>query len=314
MGSGRFSSADWDAFTRRATAGKSREEVFAGHLHDALDPAKAKGGVRESRDSADNPASTPIILGLDVTGSMGDIPDYMVRHGLPAFFDSIYARKPVSDPHVMFMGIGDVEYDAAPLQVSQFEADIRIAEQLKSLYLEGGGGGNTCESYTLPWYYAARHTVSDAFEKRQKKGYLFTVGDECAPPKLLASEIKRVLGVNGQADYTAAQLLDLVSRRYHVFHLMVEEGNYFRSASKDVTRSWRALLGQRALLLRDYTKLAEVVVAAIQVTEGASADAVAASWGGDTAVAVRHATGALTAGSAASASKWKGLRWFGGRG
>ncbi len=307
MGSGRFSTSDWDSFTARSTAGKSRDAVFASRsLHDSLDPAKAKGLVRESRDSDDNPNSTPIILGLDVTGSMGKIPDYMVREGLPAFFTNIYDRKPVSDPHVMFMGIGDVVCDQAPLQVSQFEADIRIAEQLKALFLEGGGGGNACESYTLPWYFAALHTLTDAFEKRGRKGYLFTVGDEEVPALLKAEEIERVIGVKPQMDYTAEQLLDLVSRQYHVFHVVVEEGSYYRGHPDKVRRSWQDILGQHVLMLSDYTKLSEVVVSAIQIVEGGHAADVSDSWGGDTAVVVRKATQGLV-----PVTKSKGLHWFG---
>ncbi|MCF1473637.1 hypothetical protein FS763_17070 [Agrobacterium vitis] len=309
MGDGRFDPTDWDSFTTRTTAGKTRDAVFSSRsLHDSLNPAKAKGLMRESRDGAVNPSSNPIIIGLDVTGSMGTIPDYMVRDGLPAFFTNIYERKPVSDPHVMFMGIGDVVCDRAPLQVSQFEADIRIAEQLKDLFLEGGGGGNSSESYTLPWYFAAMHTSTDAFEKRGKKGFLFTVGDEEVPPLLKVEEIERVMGVRPQMDYTAEQLLDLVSRRYHVFHVVVEQGSHFQSYPDRVRNSWQSVLGQHVLMLSDYTKLAEVVVSTIQIVEGEHAADVASSWSGDTALVVQKATKGLS-----PATKSGGLRWFGGK-
>ncbi|HAO33838.1 MAG TPA: hypothetical protein DCQ84_12920, partial [Candidatus Competibacteraceae bacterium] len=68
---------------------------------------------------------------------------------------------------------------------------IRIARQLRRLWLEKGGGGNACESYTLPWYFAATHTAIDCFEKRGKKGYLFTVGDEEPPLELPGAAIAR---------------------------------------------------------------------------------------------------------------------------
>ena len=249
--------------------------------------------MRESRDSADNPTSTAIAVALDVTGSMHIIPEYMVREGLPTLFGNIYDRKPVTDPQVMFMGVGDVICDRAPLQVSQFEADIRIAAQLKDLYLEGGGGANLTKSYTLPWYFAGMHTSIDCFEKRGKRGYLFTVGDKMVPETLTAAQIQRVIGTAPQADFTASQLLDLVSRQYHVFHIVVQEGGNYRRFPDQVRESWTGILGQRALMLSDYTKLSEVIVSAIQITEGEDADHVAASWGGATALVVRNATSLL---------------------
>ncbi len=63
MGMGRFTPADWDAFTAAQTAGRSRSAVFSHGLQPGLDPKLVKGvkgGVRESRDSALNPAPTPM--------------------------------------------------------------------------------------------------------------------------------------------------------------------------------------------------------------------------------------------------------------
>ena len=298
MGYGRFTSTDWDSFTAHRTAGRGRDDVFSRGLRAAMDPRLLAAGVRESRDSPDNPQSTPVIVGLDVTGSMGMIAEAIARQGLRTLFEAIYDRQPVPDPHVMFMGIGDAACDQAPLQVSQFEADIRIAEQLVDLWLEGGGGGNRSESYTLPWLFAALHTATDASSKRGRKGYLFTIGDEEPPVVLTAGEQRRVLG-HGQRNLSTPELLRLASRQWEVFHIIVEQGSHCRTGNLDrVVRQWTGLLGQRALRLADYTRLPEVIVSAMQVNEGGSPDDVAASWGGGTAAAVRHAMGAGRPGQA----------------
>ena len=294
MGVSRWDPSDWSSHTAR-TAGKSRSRIFASRgLNDALDP---KGVVmRESRDSAANPASTPIIVGLDVTGSMGMIPDALVRDGLGTMIEETLTRKPVTDPHLMLMGIGDANYDRAPLQVTQFEADIRIAEQLQNIYLEGGGGGNASESYNLPWYFAAMHTSTDAYEKRGRKGYLFTVGDEEPPQRLVRDQISRVIGDDIESDALSdAELIAAASRMYNVFHIVVQQGHHYRLHGDRVDRAWRELLGQRVIPLSDYTRLPEVIVSTIQVCEGENADTVAHSWSGDTALVVRNATRALSA-------------------
>jgi hypothetical protein len=80
---------------------------------------------------------------------------------------------------------------------------------------------------------------------------------------------------------------------YHLFHVVVEEGNHARIALPAVMNGWTGLLGQRVLRLADHTKLAEVIVSAIEVNEGRDRDTVAGSWSGSTALVVRHAIGAL---------------------
>lgn len=295
MGSGRWDSTSYTAYNSAHTVGRTADEVFTSKAtHASLDP---KGiALRESRDSADNPNSTALIVALDVTGSMGMLADTMVREGLGTLFTEVLARKPITDPHVMFMAVGDVDYDRSPLQVSQFEADIRIVEQLTNIHIEHGGGGNDHESYTLPWYFAAMHTSIDCFEKRGKKGYLFTVGDEQAPGGLTADQIKKALGDTSELDkLTDAQLLLMVQRTYHVFHVVVAEGSYARQYASIVRNSWNAVLGQNVIWLDDYTKLAEVIISAIEITEGRDKAAVTASWSGDTALVVANATKNLVA-------------------
>lgn len=296
MGSGTFNSASYATYSANiATA--SVNDIYKTRSASAvlsatgaakhLNPLGVK--VRESRDSADNPNSHAIIVGIDVTGSMGSLAETIAKHGLGTLFMEILKRKPVTDPHLMFMAIGDANSDQVPLQVSQFEADNRIVDQLTDIFLEGNGGGNNSESYHLPWYFAGMHTSIDCLEKRNKKGYLFTLGDEWVPPPLTREQIKRFIGDEVERDFTTLELLAMAQRMYHVFHLVVEQGSY----QDRPLASWKALLGERALLLADHTKLAEVIVSTIQITEGADADAVADSWDGSTAVVVRKATSAL---------------------
>jgi len=78
MGGGTFDPKAYRAFTS-TTVGKSTDQVYSSRMmHKDLDPKGIK--VRESRDSTDNPNSTPLIVGIDVTGSMGMIADVIARH------------------------------------------------------------------------------------------------------------------------------------------------------------------------------------------------------------------------------------------
>lgn len=285
MGSGTFDPSAYRAYTK-TTVGKSTDEVYAARsINKNLDPKGVK--LRESRDSADNPASTPIIVALDVTGSMGIIADVIAREGLGVLFKNILDRKPVSNPHIMFMGVGDANCDQAPLQVSQFEADNRIVEQLTQIWLEHGGGGNNFESYNLPWWFAARHTEHDSILKRAKRGYLFTVGDECAPASLTAEQLEEVLGDKPERVPDSAEMLAEAQRKYACYHVMIAQGDYASGHREGVRSSWTKLMGQHAIWLTDYKKLAETIVGTIEVAEGGNAEEVKTLYGDAVYQAVR---------------------------
>lgn len=288
MGSGRWSFDDWSSYKREHIDHKTDREIFSSrHLKDNLDPKKVE--FRESCDSEANPNSTPIILAFDVTGSMGQIAHDMAREGIKTTIEEILDRKPVPDPHIMVMGVGDAAYDDAPLQVSQFETDTKIIEQLSEIYLEGGGGGNDHESYNLPWYFAATKTKVDC-TKRGKKGILFTMGDEEPAMVLKKAHVKQFIGDDIQDDIKSEDLLALVNLNYDVFHLVIEEGNYARSRGADVAKNWTSLLGQgRVIRVKDHTKLPEIIVSTLQVHAGENADDVVKSWDGTTGMVVAHA-------------------------
>lgn len=287
MGTSRWSPEDWTSYSK-TTSSKTREEIFSARgIKPELDPKNIT--IRESRDSVLNPNSNAIIVALDVTGSMGVNADQLARKGLGVMVEEILKRKPVSDPHIMCMGVGDAYCDSAPLQATQFEADITIAKDLENIWLEKGGGGNSFESYNLPWYFAAMNTSIDCYEKRGKKGYLFTLGDEEAPKDLLASQIRSIFGNQETSDYTSEQLLNMASKMYHVYHIVVEQGSHARHYMNDVMESWTALLGQRVLRLANNDHLAEVIVSAIEINEGKNAKEVINSWSSDKAISVSHA-------------------------
>lgn len=294
MGYTRFDDDDWKGYSS-TTKAKPAAAIFTSRsIHPDLNPLGVV--VRESRDSDLNPESTAIIVDVDVTGSMGMLADYFIKEGLGELFKHIYDRKPVTDPHVMFMATGDAYYDSAPLQVSQFEADISIAKQLEKVFLEKGGGGNGFESYELPWYFAAFHTSIDCFEKRGKKGYLFTIGDEETPPCVKASQVARFIGATPEQDIDIKDMYEIVSKMYNVYHIMVAEGSHCRSYGDRVRTQWTDLIGENAIWLTDHNKLSEVIESIIEVNEGRDKAAVAASWSGDTSLVVSTAIAGLSGG------------------
>ncbi|HEX7938738.1 MAG TPA: hypothetical protein VF483_07070, partial [Gemmatimonadaceae bacterium] len=260
MGSARWSDADWKGYSS-SVADKPRDAVFTSSgLDDSLNPAKFTH--RESRDSAVNPDSTPVIIGCDETGSMGELAEIIIKKGLGVVMGGIYDHKPVPDPHICCLALGDAYYDSAPLQATQFEASIVIAEQVAKMYIEGRGGANNGESYALAWWFALNKVKADAIEKRRRKGYLFTIGDECCLPVITREQVAKYGGV-AQSDIPVKVLLEEVSKDWEVFHIIIKP-----VSSQPVVSSWRDLLGQRAVLVEDHSKIAEVILATMRVNEG----------------------------------------------
>jgi len=183
-------------------------------LHPRLNP---RGVLRECCDSADHPASVPVILALDVTGSMGAAAAEVARK-MNEVMTRLYDT--VRDVEFLVMGIGDLSYDRAPIQMSQFESDIRIAEQLDLVYMEHGGGGNLYESYTAAWYMGLYHTRLDCW-KRGKKGLIITMGDEPLNPFLPCAPLSAVTGDKLRRDVETGPLYRETVKKYDLYHLHV---------------------------------------------------------------------------------------------
>lgn len=304
MGYPDYSAEDWKAYAKANIMGRTSVSGTNGlfsatEMADDLNPKNIV--IRESRDSENHPNSTPIIIALDVTGSMGPVLRSIVEN-LNTLMTEIYERKPVSDPQICFMAVGDAACgDRAPLQVSQFESDIRIAECLQRIYFEKRGGSNESESYTLPWYFAVNYVSADAIEKRHKKGILFTMGDETLPKVLTEKEIEKVFGASCQGDIPTEQLLNAVSRDWEVFHLVIEQGNFYsgryvnHNGPQRIEETWGAMLDQNVIHVDDYNKIAEIIVSVLEALSGKDVESICDSWDGTTAVSVRKAIGGLTA-------------------
>lgn len=235
MGSGTFTTQSFhdyaasrgrkvDTKTDTIVGNYNYQEFYkANNLNKNLNP---HGVTRECCDSDEHPNVIPVILALDVTGSMGDTAT-QVAVKLGKIMRDLYTQ--LTDVEFMVMGIGDLATDAVPLQVGQFESDIRIADQLEQIYFEGCGGGNGFESYSLAWYFALNHTKIDAINNRNKKGIIITIGDEHINPYLPVrgkqASFKSVLDDDIKTDINTKDLYAQVKSKFECFHIHVDHSH-----------------------------------------------------------------------------------------
>lgn len=246
MGGGSWTSASFatyssskgrtvDSLTGSISGSYSSQEMYKQkYLNEKLNPRNV---LRECVDSAEHPCTIPVILALDVTGSMGQAA-VEVAKDINVVMTRLF--KEVNDIEFMIMGIGDLSCDDAPIQISQFESDIRIAEQMDQVYFEYGGGGNVYESYTAAWYMGARHTKLDCL-KRGKRGIIITLGDEQLNPYLPKEPLVEATGDDLQGDVETRDLYKEASEKFDIYHIDVDHRSY---RDNMIDSSWRAYLDE----------------------------------------------------------------------
>ena len=269
MGSGVWREDTFRSYSRRVGRTVDRGGRLAGDMNNQdvfmarqLDPLlDPKDVMRECCDSKEHPATVPVIMALDVTGSMGQAAVEVAKE-LNVIMTNLY--KKLKDVEFMIMGIGDFAYDRAPLQVSQFESDIRIAEQLDKVYFEFGGGGNGYESYTAAWYFGLNHVQLDAW-KRDKRGIIITMGDEGLNPYLPAERLTEVIGRPVTEDIGTRALYDQVIEKYDIYHLFVNHGIHI---NKHYIDSWNELLDSEHFRVVRINQIADTIVRIVKKHAG----------------------------------------------
>ena len=232
------------------------------YLKDSLNP---KNVIRECCDSEEHPNTLPVILALDVTGSMGSAA-VRVAKKLNKIMTDLYANPDVKDIEFCVMGIGDLRYDNAPIQISQFESDVRIAEQMDDIFFEGGGGGNSYESYTAAWYMGTNCCKLDCWN-RGKKGVIITLGDENPNPYLPAGDLSNALGIKIQADVETKDLYAEASKLFNIYHLSVnDEDTCYNSNARrrNLDEEWKNLVGENNYFVVTLDSLDTIITDIIQ--------------------------------------------------
>ena len=226
----------YDVASGRITSG---QEFRASRMDESLDPRKFK--VRECLNTEEHPNTVPVILALDVTGSMGQACQETAE-ALGVIITNLYEK--FNDIEFCIMGIGDLAYDDAPIQMSQFESDVRIAEALDKIYMEHGGGGNSYESYTSAWYMGLYRTKLDCYDKQGRKGIIITMGDEPMNPYLPVHELNEAVNGSEQGDVETNDLYHKAIEKFDIYHIAVDSShNSYSRWKSQIESSFGQILG-----------------------------------------------------------------------
>ena len=301
MGAGMFDTSASAARARmRAATGKSAfghdADARAGRaalLHPALDVTRKPR--RESRDVPGKQPATPIMVWLDVTGSMSHIPSLLIQD-LNKLMKLVVDGKIVTDPQICFAAIGDATSDQVPVQVGEFEASDELAEaHLANLYLEGGGGGQNRESYEMALWFAGNQVDTDAYDKRHEKGFLFLIGDEAPYPTVQPGLVRQYLKARLEKEVSLRQAVAEASKKFHVFVIRPGGTSHYNELERPERRGPAVLPPERVIQQEKWENIVPLMAGTISVMSGESLDdtAVALTASGFDSAAVQAATRGL---------------------
>lgn len=246
---------------------RSIYETTSSSLKRELDPNFID--IREARDNIDHPETIPIIIGIDVTGSMGDIPQELIRDGLPHIID-IITKAGINDASICICAFGDAT-DYAPLQISQFEAcDELLDKWLTSIWLESCGGGNGGEDPSLLWWFASKHIKTDAWDKRGQKGIIITISDELCHKNITITPHSPQYLKNLKNNYSALLYLENAKRTWNICHIHTH--NKQTQEGVDILGNWKELIGEENVIREDNVsdipkRIAEFIISNVKLKE-----------------------------------------------
>ncbi|MEW6365339.1 MAG: hypothetical protein AB1714_11985 [Acidobacteriota bacterium] len=205
--------------------------------------------------STDSP--TPLVVAVDVTGSMGEWPK-IIFEKLPVLYNE--AKLHIPDVEISFAAIGDANVDNFPLQVCDFRKGKDLEEGINSIFPEGGGGAGTKESYELAAYFYARHCQM----KKDAAPIFVFCGDEGYYETIKAAAVSRMTGDVPAGDLRAGDVFKELLQKFTVYNLRLEYKN--AQKEEEIRQQWEETLGKQMVLkLEDPRRIVDAIIGLVAV-------------------------------------------------
>ena len=198
-------------------------------------------------------AKFPIVVAVDVTGSMKQWPKIIFDKLCILYNEALFfLPDALKDSfEISFAAIGDAYSDSAPLQITDFAEGTELDENIKSLYPEGGGGGQTRETYELAGYYYLKHCDMPKALPHPKP-LLILVGDEGFYSKINRNHILNLIGDDLKTDQIAKNMFEELKAKFNVYILRVKYGS--DATEERIHNDWVKVLGEDHVILMKQPK------------------------------------------------------------
>ncbi|MHA1301434.1 MAG: hypothetical protein ACTSO9_18590 [Candidatus Helarchaeota archaeon] len=193
-------------------------------------------------------AKFPMVVIVDVTGSMKEWPRIIFEKLCILYNETLFFLPETLKEsfEISFAAIGDAYSDDAPLQITDFAEGEELDENIKSLYPEGGGGGQTRETYELAAYYYLTHCDMPNALKFPKPLLIF-VGDEGFYSKLNRNHVKQLIGDTLKTDQITKNIFEKLKQKFNVYILRVPYGS--EESEKRIQKDWEKVLGRDHVII-----------------------------------------------------------------
>ena len=240
--SGDYSPGPWKGHDFKSA--RATYDAYVGRSYgDAVRAGKATKDLIP--DSIATDSTAPVIIVIDQTGSMGDWPATIFSK-LP-YLENEGKEYLGDDFEICFMAIGDAycSNEKYPLQVRPFAKGLVLKDRLKELVIEGGGGGQTSETYELAGLYALRNVnIPKAI-----KPLLIFIGDESAYDQIPTDLAKNLVGVDLEKTMPTSALFEKLKQKYSVYLIRKPYSassavNTLSEDDRKITAKWEKLVGE----------------------------------------------------------------------
>jgi len=222
----------------------SARRTYDAHVGRSYDAAVTAGkGTKDLiAENVKTDSSAPLVIVVDETGSMGDWPATMFSK-LP-YLENELKEYMGEDAEICFMAIGDAYCNEKyPLQVRPFAKGLELKDRLKELVIEGGGGGQTTETYELAALFAAEKMEIP----KAVKPIMIFIGDEQCYDSISPDHAEKLLGIKLQKSLSTEQVFKKLKEKFSVYLIRKPYGsssvNSLSEEDRRITKHWAGLVG-----------------------------------------------------------------------
>jgi hypothetical protein len=231
-GTGKYAYSEEGEEARSKSA--ERAKAYGPRTYESKNKPKEK--VIDPHKHITSQSANPLIIAIDVTGSMASWPAEIFDR-LPLLFNTLSQYR--EDLEICFVAIGDGAVDQWPLQVTTFANGFDLEQLLGSIYGEGGGG-DAPESYGLFAHWVNTHVQAP---KAQEQPFLIVFGDAPMHPTVPSAQIAHFLGDQLPQDVNSIAAWRHVCQNWNTWFLRRPGGK----RGDDVDRQWAEAVGEQKI-------------------------------------------------------------------